>query len=346
MNIVKAVDDGLQILIQSADESTRKIIASSVTYMRNLTAVFWISALITANMMCINSAVQSFFYEPDKTSYPPTILRSWFPFENYSNHFWLIYIVQYYIMNVGMLIAFMRSWHAFIVSMMVFVITKLKILNHKLAETENESQLVKCIDEREKLFGTVHELSSLISSSVFLDFLVFSVLLCTLLFQATQVNIQAKCETWISNRLRLQVEDDVVQLAIIFFYILTMTTILWMYYHHANEITFYVSWKFNSEPFSVDSNCRAISWQRQFTCVRGSASRVDSKNSCWFSWNHQSPSKFKLESSTWSWTRSLPSWERLTAILLCWQTSPHDRKFHGLCHWFNDLEIWNLCRRC
>lgn len=35
--------------------------------------------------------------------------------------------------------------------------------------------------------------------------------------------------------------DVGIQLAIIFFYILTMTTILWMYYHHANEITFYVS---------------------------------------------------------------------------------------------------------
>lgn len=189
VNLVKAVDEGLEVLIESADETTRKIIANSVSYMRNLTAVFWVSALITANMMCINSVMQSFFYEPDKVSYPPTILRSWFPFEDYSRHFWLIYAIQYYIMNVGMLIV--PCWHAFIVSMMVFVITKLQILNHKLAETKDESHLVKCVDEREKLFGIVRELSSLISSSVFLDFLVFSVLLCALLFQASQVNIRA-----------------------------------------------------------------------------------------------------------------------------------------------------------
>jgi hypothetical protein len=37
------------------------------------------------------------------------------------------------------------------------------------------------------------------------------------------------------------VDGDVIQLAIIFFYLLTMTTIQWMYYHHANEITHYVS---------------------------------------------------------------------------------------------------------
>lgn len=186
VNIVKTVDDGLGSLMEAADGSAKKTIASSVVYMRNLTAVFWVSALITGNLMCVNSAVQSFLYDPEESQYPPSILRSWFPFNDYCAHFWIIYAVQYYVMNVGMLIV--PCWHAFIVSMMVFVITKLKILNQKLTEIEEESQLVKCVDERVKLFTTVRELSSLISSSVFLDFLVFSVLLCALLFQATQVN--------------------------------------------------------------------------------------------------------------------------------------------------------------
>lgn len=185
VNIIKEVDGGLTEAMKSDDVNAKKVIASSVAYMRNLTASFWISALITGNLMCINSAVQSLYYQPDASSYPPSILRSWFPFDDYWNRFWVIYAIQYYIMNVGMLIV--PCWHAFIVSIMVFVIVKLKILNHEVSGVDGDSQLVKCVNEREKLFGTVRELSSLISSSLLLDFFVFSILLCALLFQATQV---------------------------------------------------------------------------------------------------------------------------------------------------------------
>lgn len=189
INIIKAVDDDLKKTVESADEIEKKKIERTVAYMRNLTASFWISALITGNLMCINSAVQAFYYQPDaspSSSHPPSILRSWFPFEDYWNHFWVIYAIQYYVMNVGMLIV--PCWHVFIVSIMVFVILKLKILNHQLCAVDGDEKLVKCVNEREKLFGIVRELSSLISSSLLLDFIVFSILLCALLFQATQVN--------------------------------------------------------------------------------------------------------------------------------------------------------------
>lgn len=186
MNIIKEIDEGLKEILEFGDEKAKKIVGSSVDYMRKLTASFWISALITANMMCINSVVQKFISDSLHPSYPPTILRSWFPFADYWKHFWVIYAVQYYIMNVGMLIV--PCWHVFIVSIMVFMIVKLKILNHQLCEIDGDEQLIKCINEREKIFGIARELSSLISSSLFLDFLVFSVLLCALLFQASQVN--------------------------------------------------------------------------------------------------------------------------------------------------------------
>jgi odorant receptor len=186
--IIKEVDEGLRSLMASADESGKKVIDLSVRYMRKLTGAFWISALITANMMCINSAVQWLCFESEPSSYPPSILRSWFPFEDYRKHFWVIYAVQYYIMNIGMLIV--PCWHVFIVSLMVFVIIELKVLNQKLCNVAEESQLVECIEKREKLFKLVREISALNSSSFFLDFLVFSVLLCALLFQATQVMVR------------------------------------------------------------------------------------------------------------------------------------------------------------
>lgn len=122
----------------------------------------------------------------------PLILPCWFPFEDYWKKFWIIFGIEYYIMNVGMLIV--PCWHSFIVCMMGYVIINLKILNYKLSsmrEVDDEKfrnfELIKCVDHRERLVCFIRELSSLISSSLFLDFIIFSLLLCMLLFQASQV---------------------------------------------------------------------------------------------------------------------------------------------------------------
>ncbi|KAL7020154.1 hypothetical protein ACKWTF_011387 [Chironomus riparius] len=155
----------------------------------------------------------------------PLILPCWFPFDDYWKKFWIIFGIEYYIMNIGMLIV--PCWHSFIVSMMGYVIINLKILNYKLSNMREidiikfrNVELIKCVDHRERLVCFIRELSSLISSSLFLDFIIFSLLLCMLLFQASQVG-------------------DEIQLCIIACYIITMTTILWMYYYHSNEITYF-----------------------------------------------------------------------------------------------------------
>lgn len=95
-------------------------------------------------------------------------------------------------MNIGMLIV--PCWHSFIVSIMGYVIISLKILNYELSgikevfvEKFHNVELVKCVDHRDRLAAFIKELSSLISSSLFLDFIIFSLLLCMLLFQASQV---------------------------------------------------------------------------------------------------------------------------------------------------------------
>lgn len=188
VNMVKLVDGGLSELMRLDDAVVASIKSSSIKYERNLTASFWIIALITGNLMCANTAVQALLIESNGTR--RLILSSWFPFDS-QNHFWLCYAIQYFIMNIGMVIV--PCWHSFIVSIMVFVIMRLKLLNHELCKIDGstDAQLVKCVNERQKLVDFVVELSSLISSSIFLDFVVFSVLLCALLFQATQVNSMA-----------------------------------------------------------------------------------------------------------------------------------------------------------
>ena len=184
MNIIKTVDDEVKEVTTSGNEIVMKIYKKSLKYLQRLTMSFWVMALITGNLMCIQSAIRAIFFENE---FAPMILPSWFPWNDYPTGFWLIYLVQYFAMNIGMLIV--PCWHSFIVSIMVFVIMKLRILNHKLSEIDKSTTalLSECLTEREKLLSFVNELSSLESSSLFLDFLVFSVLLCALLFQASQV---------------------------------------------------------------------------------------------------------------------------------------------------------------
>jgi hypothetical protein len=76
---------------------------------------------------------------------------------------------------------------------MVIVITKLKILQHQLSKLEMvdniepRDEFIKCVKDRIEIYNFIRELESLIKSSLFLDFVVFSVLICALLFQASQV---------------------------------------------------------------------------------------------------------------------------------------------------------------
>lgn len=184
VKLIKAVDRELRVMMERKEEAERKIITSCIEYGRRLTVSFWSIAVFTGSLMCIHSAVQVIYYQPGQGS-PPSILRSWFPFD----HSWIIYGVQFYVMTIGMLIV--PCWHSFIVSFMVFAIMRLKIVNHKLTEIGEKPencQLVTCLNEREKLVAFIVELSSLISSSLFLDFILFSSLLCALLFQATRVS--------------------------------------------------------------------------------------------------------------------------------------------------------------
>lgn len=163
------------------------------------------------------------------TTFPPVILRSWFPFENQWKYFYWVYFIQYYIMSIGMLIV--PCWHSFIVAIMIYAIVLLKCLNHNLQNImenvvndgkKHNEQLIDCIEKHKQIVAFVRELSTLISLGLFVDFIIFSILLCALLFQASQVEIG-------------------IQFTINVFYILTMTTILWMYYWHSNEINYYVS---------------------------------------------------------------------------------------------------------
>lgn len=137
-------------------------------------------------------------------------------------------------MWVGMLIV--PCWHAFMVALMIYAIMNLNLLKHKLQHfgdyinKENASQMneeayqfvAKCIDKQNLIREYVQQLEALISRSVFLDFVVYSILICALLYQASTT-------------------DSNVILFINICYLLTMSMVLWLYHWHANEIGIHVS---------------------------------------------------------------------------------------------------------
>ncbi|XP_070501006.1 odorant receptor 56a-like [Chironomus tepperi] len=264
VNLIKEVDKNLVNAIKFGDYKIQDIIAKYIKYLKRLTAIFWIIALITANGMCVKSIIEGIYLEY-QVAYnnfnstdieAPLILPCWFPFDDYWNKFWIIFGIEYYIMNVGMLIV--PCWHSFIVSMMGYVIINLKILNFKLSEMNLKNlpniELIKCVEHRERLVCFIRELSSLISSSLFLDFIIFSLLLCMLLFQASQVG-------------------DGIQLGIIACYIITMTTILWMYYYHSNEITYYTD-QLSSSSYSSSWYKHSQSFKKQMLIFMMSAKPI------------------------------------------------------------------------
>uniref|UniRef100_A0A182SEP5 Odorant receptor n=1 Tax=Anopheles maculatus TaxID=74869 RepID=A0A182SEP5_9DIPT len=185
--------------------------------------------------------------EPNGTTlqqYPTPILRSWYPAtEGKDKHFLEIYLIQLYIMYVGQLIV--PSWHMFMVTLMIYGRTECSVLNHRLCfldryhkpdqttpkttpnpdcvdNEERRTLIIDCIKRQANVVAFTRELEQLTRAAVFLDFVVFSVLLCALLFEASMTTSG------------VQVFIDVC-------YITTMTAILFLYYWHANEIQACVS---------------------------------------------------------------------------------------------------------
>ncbi|XP_050092422.1 odorant receptor 56a [Anopheles aquasalis] len=256
-NIIRVAHDGVEQIRKSEWLEEREILYQNVAYLKRLTAVFWTCALVTANTMCVYALVEHFMYKRPlhnevlatigsimnstasaKSTYPATILRSWYPtYDGKRNHFAEIYLIQLYIMYIGQLIV--PTWHMFMVTLMVYGRAECRLLNHRLRNLclyhapvlasekgvppdrvnnpERRSLIIDCIQRQSALVAFTKELEQLTRAAVFLDFVVFSVLLCALLFEASMTT-------------------SGVQIFIDICYITTMTAILFLYYWHANEI--------------------------------------------------------------------------------------------------------------
>ncbi|XP_049289917.1 odorant receptor 56a-like isoform X2 [Anopheles funestus] len=252
-SIIQAAHVGIERILGDGWDDEKDIVTSNVRYLNRLAVVFWCCALVTANMMCVYSLVLYLMYEEPTVNldglisndtipqqqYPTSILRSWYPAaDGKDKHFLEIYLIQLYIMYVGQLIV--PSWHMFMVTLMIYGRTECSVLNYRLCfldlyhapgpadkpkasvpehvdNDERRSLIIDCIKRQTNLVAFTRELEQLTRAAVFLDFVVFSVLLCALLFEASMTT-------------------SGVQVFIDICYITTMTAILFLYYWHANEI--------------------------------------------------------------------------------------------------------------
>jgi gustatory receptor len=161
--MIRLVDKTLSRIQRHGTFEEVRILKRNIRYMTILTIFFWLSALITGNLMCINSFIQSFIYEPKFTfdeslnatvaaSIEPHILRSWFPVDKWT-YFYVLYAVQFYIMWVGMVIV--PCWHAFIVALMIFAVVLLMILKHRVANLEkyvsDERKISEYVEKNKEL---------------------------------------------------------------------------------------------------------------------------------------------------------------------------------------------------
>uniref|UniRef100_A0A182MXL3 Uncharacterized protein n=1 Tax=Anopheles dirus TaxID=7168 RepID=A0A182MXL3_9DIPT len=249
-SIIQVAHEGIERILKDGWSDEKLIVDGNVRYLKRLAVAFWSCALVTANTMCVYSLVQYFMYggvagsdpaaESNATqplNHPAPILRSWYPApDGRDAHFFEIYFIQLYIMYVGQLIV--PSWHMFMVTLMIYGRTECCVLNHRLSfieryhrddgakagnshdqvnNAERRALIIDCIKRQSSLVAFTRELEQLTRAAVFLDFVVFSVLLCALLFEASMTT-------------------SGVQVFIDICYIATMTTILFLYYWHANEI--------------------------------------------------------------------------------------------------------------
>ncbi|XP_052902548.1 odorant receptor 56a [Anopheles moucheti] len=256
-SIIQVAHTGIERILGDGWNDEKDIVTSNVHYLNRLAVVFWSCALVTANMMCVYSLLLYLMYEGSSITeeqlnlagsnsnvttpqqYPTPILRSWYPAaDGQDKHFLEIYLIQLYIMYVGQLIV--PSWHMFMVTLMIYGRIECSVLNHRLCfldryhkpeqedkpksnvpdhvdNDERRSLIIDCIKRQANLVAFTREMEQLTRAAVFLDFVVFSVLLCALLFEASMTT-------------------SGVQVFIDICYITTMTVILFLYYWHANEI--------------------------------------------------------------------------------------------------------------
>ena len=138
------------------------------------------------------------------------------------------------------------SMHALMSVMTTFVVMNLRLLNHQLEHLhdyvtekgvlERNAQaynlLVGHIKTHRHIKEYVDRIQKLGGKFLFIDFVLYSVQLCFMLYQLVTVK-------------------DVAMLLFTINYVSTLVAILWLYYYHGNEIIYHVSMNTNERYHTI-----------------------------------------------------------------------------------------------
>ncbi|KAL9915283.1 odorant receptor 56a [Glossina fuscipes] len=237
-------------LMELADEREKKMFADTVKYLRYVTVILWTPSVLAGFIAYADCFYRTIFMPETVFNIPqvlrgeaePILLFQLFPFGEVYDNFLIGYLGACYALFLG--ITTIPCWHTFITCLMKYIVLKFQIINKRLKEMDisklspnfslqldmidnlNENDLnywrLKmcefCVKEQTKIKWFANEIQALIRIPVFLDFIIFSVLICFLFYALTTDN------------------PSKMDYFFMLIYLFVMASILWLYHWHATLI--------------------------------------------------------------------------------------------------------------
>lgn len=245
--LIMVLHDDINNLLKVADQHELDIFQKTCKYISGLTKGLYLCK-IAAVIVLGGDLIYAVISKPEfllseanfsNSTAVPALIFKLFPYHEIFNNFIVGYIAALLFVIVGC--TTFVPWHTFIICLMAYIVLKIKIINYRLTNIRSKSNLIYfkrsiaefseeektyfelmkiCINDQWNVRKFVKELEKLISFPVFMDFMIFTIIICFLLYNLTEAKFAV---------------DFIFMLLFLF----TVSGILWIYYYHANEISFY-----------------------------------------------------------------------------------------------------------
>ncbi|TMW44128.1 hypothetical protein DOY81_010793 [Sarcophaga bullata] len=248
VRMVTFMHKDLTALFRITDAEEEEMLAQTIKYVRVVTIVMWSPSLLAGFIAYVDCFYRTAFMPETVFNIPAVrngtaqaiLLFQLFPFGEVYDNFVVGYLGACYALFLG--ITTIPCWHTFVCCLMKYIVLKYGIMFKrletydisKLSSTIDQQKLSQlspqelqywhtkmcafCVEEQIKLRWFTKELQMLIRIPVFLDFIIFSLLICFLFYAIAAGNLS---------------HMDYLFIAI---YLFVMSFILWLYHWHATLV--------------------------------------------------------------------------------------------------------------
>ncbi|XP_017836731.1 odorant receptor 56a [Drosophila busckii] len=231
----------LQRLMLQADAQELELLLSTQRYVRSITLLLWVPSVVAGLLAWLDCIYRTIFLPQTvfnsaavrRGEAQPILLYKLYPFGQLCDNFIIGYLGPWYALFLG--VSTIPLWHTFVSCLMKYVTFKQQLLNRRVRQMNvqrltsrrikpaelNYWRLKLCatfVEEQQQIRSFVHQIQQLICVPVMADFIIFSVLMCFLLF-ALMMGMPSKIDYFF-----------------IFIYLFVMAGILWLYHWHATLI--------------------------------------------------------------------------------------------------------------